>query len=66
MKPEDLTNIVLLTQLATQYAVKLQSIGALFGVALSEQRDVTDGEVAASSVARDAQIMKTQQTIDAG
>lgn len=58
-------NTLLLTQLVLQYALKLQEIGRLFNQAASEGRDVTDAEVDASAVSRDAALAKAQAAIDA-
>lgn len=62
----DLRNILLLTQLATNYAVKLQEIGNLFRTAAAEGRDVSDEEVSRSTVSRDVQLAKTASTVQAG
>jgi hypothetical protein len=59
------SNTLILIDLALSYAAKLQEIGALFRNAqLDGGRDVTDEEVDTSSLKRDAQIAKTQGTID--
>jgi hypothetical protein len=59
------SNYLILVQLLLQYSTKIQEIGTLFRNAQADgNRDVTDTEVAASGVARDAQIEKTAATID--
>ena len=58
-------NTLLLTQLVLQYALKLQEIGRLFNQAAAEGRDVTDAEVDASAVSRDAALAKAHAAIDA-
>lgn len=60
------TNAQLLVQLLIQYATKLQEIGTLFRNAALAGRDVTDEEVDATSLKRDAALAKTQATIDQG
>lgn len=57
-------NALILTQLLLQYATKMQEIGVLFQNAQSEGRDVSDAEVDASAVARDAAILRAQVAID--
>ena len=66
MNAVNMQNALLLVQLATDYALKLQEIGNLFRAAISEGRDVTDEEVSRSRVARDVQLAKTNSTIAAG
>lgn len=50
------SNYLLLTQLLIDYALKSQEIAQLFQKATLENRDVSDEEVMASSVRRDAAI----------
>ena len=50
------SNALLLLDLALEYALKLQQISSLLLKAQQEGRDVSDEEVAASAVARDAAI----------
>ncbi len=57
-------NALLLTELLLQYALKAQSVGRLLNQAHAEGRDVTDAEVNASEVARDAAIARAQAIID--
>lgn len=59
-------NALILVQLATDYALKLQEIGNLFRNAMAEGRDVTDEEVGRSKVSRDVQLAKTASTVAAG
>lgn len=60
-------NALILIQLLLQYSTKIQEIGTLFRNAQADgNRDVTDAEVSASGVARDAQIAKTAVTVGAG
>lgn len=59
-----MSNALVLLQLLLQYAGKFQEVAALLAKATAEGRDVTDDEVASSTVARDAALAKTQATID--
>lgn len=59
-----MNNILLLTNLLLQYATKLQEIADLFGRASFENRDVTDAEIDATSLKRDAAIERAQASID--
>lgn len=62
----NMKNALILVQLATDYALKLQEIGNLFRTAIAEGRDVTDEEVSRSKVSRDVQLAKTASTVGAG
>lgn len=57
-----MSNALLLTELLLQYAVKMQEIGVLFRNA--QGGDVTDEQVQASVLARDAAILKAQAFVD--
>jgi hypothetical protein len=58
------SNALLLTQLLLQYTSKISEIGALFRTAQADgNRDVSDAEVANSTVARDVQLAKTAKTV---
>lgn len=58
-----MSNAMLLAQLLLQYTLKAQEIARLFAQATAEGRDVSDDEVAASAVSRDAAIAKAQQSV---
>lgn len=61
-----MSNVAILAQLLLQYSLKMQEIGTLFGQATAEGRDVSDAEVDASSLKRDAALLKTDATITGG
>lgn len=66
MNALNMQNALLLVQLATGYALKLQEIGNLFRDAIAEGRDVSDEEVSRSTLARDVQLAKTNSTVRSG
>lgn len=60
-----MSNALVLAQLLLQYTLKAQEIARLFQQANLEGRDVTDAEVATSTLARDAALARLQGAIDA-
>jgi hypothetical protein len=58
------SNALILTQLLLQWATKIQEVGTLLRQAAADGRDVSDAEVDASSVKRDAALAKAQSTIN--
>ena len=59
-----MSNALLLTELLLQYAVKAQEIAILFREA--DGKDITDEQLNASKVARDAAVLKARKLVDVG
>lgn len=57
------SNAILITQLLLDYALRMQEASNLLNRAATEGRDVTDEEVEASSLRRDAALARLGQVI---